>query len=205
MDSDDRDRESLGLYRTPDAARLLGTTPPLANGHNVQSGRIRYWIRTSTVPVKPISLFRFPFNKFRDLISMRLVAILRSRGITLREIRETEDWVRQHLHIDWPFISRPLWTYASEVYADFESHLVVASRSGQQTMDFLRQWLTDVNLDMSFDEHDLVSSWLPYEDITLDPKIKIGQSCVDGTRIPTSTISGKIRAGDSVEGSGSDV
>ena len=199
MGSQRQTLESLGLYRIPDAARLLGTTPPLANGRGVQSGKLRYWIRTSTVPVRPIPPFRYPFITFRDLISMRLIAVLRSRGVTLKEVRDTEAWMRQNLHIDWPFVSRPLWTFASEVYTEFENHLIVASKAGQQAMDFVRQWFTKVELDMSFDENEIVSAWLPFESIIIDPKIQIGQSCISGTRIPSSSIWGKLRAGDSVE------
>ena len=199
MTNDTHVLESQGLYRIPEAARLLGTTLTSANGHAVLPNKLRYWIRTSTVPARPISPFaRHRLISFRDLVSLRLVAVLRSRDVALRDIRETEEWLRKNLDIDWPFISRPLWTYASDVYTEFESHLVVASRAGQRAMDFLRQWLTSVDLDMSFDENDLVSAWLPHKDITIDPRIQIGQPCVSDTRIPSRAVWGKLRAGDSI-------
>lgn len=128
MTNDTHGLESQGLYRIPEAARLLGTTLTSANGHAVLPNKLRYWIRTSTVPARPISPFaRHRLISFRDLVSLRLVAVLRSRDVALRDIRETEEWLRKNLDIDWPFISRPLWTYASDVYTEFESHLVVAS------------------------------------------------------------------------------
>jgi len=199
MASETEHLASLGLYRIPEAVRLLRATPPLANGYTVQPSKLRYWISTSTVPVRRITPFRYPFITFRDLISMRLVAVLRSRGVTLREAREIEGWMRDNMQIQWPFISRPLWTYASEVYTEFERHLINVSKFGQQAMDFLRDWLTNVDLDMSFDDNDLVATWLPHEDITIDPAVQIGQPCISETRIPSKTIWGKLRAGDSVE------
>ena len=130
---------------------------------------------------------------------MRLIAVLRSRDVGLADIRDAETWMRRELQIEWPFVSRPLWTYASDVFTEFEGYLVVASRAGQQAMGFLRQWLTEVELDMSFDESDMVSSWLPYEDITIDPKVQIGQPCISDTRIPSRIIWSKLRAGDSID------
>ena len=107
--------------------------------------------------------------------------------------------MRRTLRIDWPFVSRPLWTYASDVYTEFEGQLMVASRFGQRAMDFVKEWLRKVDLDMTFDNSDLVSSWAPYPDIRIDPRVQLGQACVDGTRIPTNAIWGKIIAGDSHE------
>lgn len=188
-----------GLYGIPEAARILTVTPPLANGHTVASTRLRYWIRTS---VSPLDAVAFPsaqrFITFRDLISMRLIAVLRSRGVSLQHIRETERWMRQTLKIDWPFISRPLWTYDSTVYTEFEKHLIAASLFGQQAMAFIRGWLSKVELDMTFNQDDLVSSWSPHPDIRLDPEVQLGEPCIDGTRIPTRALQSKIKAGDTL-------
>jgi uncharacterized protein (DUF433 family) len=190
----------LGIYGIPEAARLLATTPPLANGHVVDPTRLRYWIRTGVSPITPVVLpTRQRLIGFRDLISMRLIAILRSRNINLQAIRITEEWVRQSLQTDWPFVSRPIWTYGSDVFIEFEERLISVSRFGQQAMAFLREWLTKVELDMTFDEKELASSWKPYPDVKLDPKVQFGEPCVAGTRIPTSTIGGKVLAGDRIE------
>lgn len=189
-----------GIYGIPEASRFLATTPPLANGHFADSTRLRYWIRTRVSPITPIMLpTRQRFIGFRDLISMRLIAVFRSWNISLQEIRTAEEWMAQYLQTDWPFVSRPIWTYGSDVFIEFEERLIAASRFGQEAMEFLREWLTKVELDMTFDEKDLASSWEPYSGVKLDPKIQFGEPCVEGTRIPTSTIGGKVGAGDSIE------
>ena len=66
-------------------------------------------------------------------------------------------------------------------------------------MDFVRGWLSNTKLDMTFDADDLAATWSPYVGIRIDPTIQLGEPCVDGTRIPTDTIRSKILAGDSVE------
>lgn len=189
-----------GLYTIPEAARILAVTPPLANGHPAAPVRLRYWIRTSITPVSQVAL---PSARrlitFKDLISMRLIALLRAAGVSLPDIRKTENWMKETLNIDWPFVSRPLWTYASNLYIEFEKHLIAASLSGQQAMEFMRGWLSKVELDMTFNQDDLVSSWSPRPHIRLDPEVQFGEPCIDGTRIPTRALWSKIKAGDTLE------
>ncbi len=194
-----RRMDALGLYGIPEAARLLGSAPPFTNGRTVAPPQLSRWIRSNLPPEEPAVPSARRMITFKDLISSRMVAILHSRGVRFHEIQDTERWVRDNLDIDWPFVSRPLWTYASEVYSDFEQHLLVVSRFGQHAMEFLRGWLTEIDLDMDFDEDNLVSSWTPFERVTIDPTIQLGQPCISGTRIPTSTIWGNLRAGDSFE------
>lgn len=189
-----------GLYLIPQAARILAVTPPLANGHRVAPDRLRYWVRTSVSPVSQLPVLSGrSFITFRDLISMRLIALLRSAGVSLGDIRKAENWMRETLHVDWPFVSRPLWTYASNMNIEFERHLIAASLSGQQAMAFISDWLSKVPLDMTFNGHDLVSSWSPHPDIRLNPEIQFGEPCIDGTRIPTRAVWSKIRAGDTLD------
>ena len=199
MATNTQEIKARGIYGIPEDARFLRSTPALLNGHLVDTDKLRHWIRTSVAPISPVI---FPSRRilisFRDLISMRLIAILRYRGMGLSEIRATEDWMRNTLNKDWPFIWRPLLTFGSDAFAEFGERLVVASRHGQYAMDFLREWLAKVDLDMTFDRHDFVESWSPYPGIRIDPAVQLGDPCVEGTRIPTKTIMGKIDAGDTV-------
>ena len=199
MTTKQRDIGFLGVYGIPDAARILGTTPPLANGHSVNPEKLKYWIRTTIT----LEEMRLPSTRrlitFRDLVTMRLVAVLRSRGMSLKEIRDTETWLRENLGVQWPFISRPLWTYGSDAFVRLGERLIAVSRHGQHAMIFLNDWLSKVELDMAFDDSGLVSAWTPYHDVVINPRVQIGQPCVIGTRVPTRTISGKVLAGDSIE------
>ena len=66
-------------------------------------------------------------------------------------------------------------------------------------MDFMRDWLSEVELDMTFDMDDIANSWTPYQGISINPIIQFGEPCISGTRIPTSSIWSNRIAGDSPE------
>lgn len=189
-----------GIYGIPEAATYLSNTPPLTNGHRVNPAKLRYWIRTSVPHVAP-SIFptRQRLITFLDLVSMRMIVVLRSRRIKLREIRKAEDFLQKEFGFDFPFASKPLWTYGSHIYIEFEEHLLSVSKYGQDTMDFVKKWLAKVEVDMTFDERDLASSWLLRSGVRIDPKIQIGEPCIDGTRVPTSAVLNTVKAGDSLE------
>ncbi len=190
----------VGIYGIPEAASYLSHTPPFTNGSNISIERLRYWVRTSVPIINPPD---FPIARrlisFNDLISMRMVAVMRSRNIELKDIRAAERYIRKKFNIKYPFINRDVWTHGSSVFIQFEDYLLSASKYGQQAMDFLKDWIRKVEIDMAFDQNDYVQSWNPYADITLDPKIQVGMPCISGTRIPSRSIWRKLIAGDSPE------
>ena len=189
-----------GIYGVPEASKYLSNTPPFCNGNSISTEKIRYWIRTS-VPV--INQLDLPIPRhlisFNDLISMRMVAIMRSRDVQLEDIRKAESYIRKTFNIKYPFINRAVWTCGSDVFIKLADYLLSASKSGQQAMEFLKDWVEKVELDMKFDQENYVESWNPYADITLDPKIQIGMPCISDTRIPSRSIYRKLVAGDSPE------
>lgn len=189
-----------GIYGIPEAARYLAVTPPLTNGYKVPTPRLRYWIRTSVMPTSPhIYPTRERFISFLDLISMRMIAVLRYKKVQLREIRNTEKWLRKEFGIPYPLASKGLWTYGSNVFIKFHEHIITASRFGQEAMSFIDNWLIKVELDMTFDSEELVNSWAVHRNIRIDPKIQFGEPCIIGTRIPTSAVWSNVKAGDSPE------
>lgn len=189
-----------GIYGIPEAATYLSNTPTLTNGQGVNPAKLHYWIRTSVPHIAP-SIFptRQRLITFLDLVSMRIIVVMRSRNIKLREIREAENFLRKEFGLEFPFASKPLWTYGSHIYIEFEEHLLNASKYGQKAMNFLRKWLTKVEVDMTFDRHDLASSWLLHSGVRIDPKIQFGEPCIDGTRVPTSALSNTVKSGDSID------
>jgi len=189
-----------GIYGIPEAALYLSSSPPFTNGTKVSITRLRYWIRTSVPHVTPqIFPTRQRLITFLDLISMRMVATLRARHIGLHEIRQTEKFLRERFDLEYPLASRPLWTCGSQIFVKFEEQLLAASKYGQQAMEFIRGWLSQVELDMAFDNRDLASSWSPYQYICLNPKIQFGTPCIYETRVPTRSLWNKVKAGDDLE------
>ena len=190
----------VGIYGIPEAANYLSHTPPFTNGSNISTERLRYWIRTSVPIITPLDLpIARRLISFNDLISMRMVAVMRSRNVKLKDIRAAELYIRMEFGIKYPFINRDIWTHGSDIFIKFENCLLSASKYGQSAMDFLKDWIRKVEIDMAFDRDNYVQSWNPYGDITLDPKIQVGMPCISGTRIPSKSIWRKLIAGDSLE------
>lgn len=189
-----------GIYGIPEVARYLAVSPPLTNGHKVPTARLRYWIRTSVPHILPTEYpTRQRFITFPDLVSMRMVAMLRSEGVKLHEIRTTEKYLRKEFDLQWPFATRSLWTYGHHVFICFEEKLLTVSKFGQQAMGFVKGWLKEIKPDMTFDKNDLASTWFPYDGICLNPKIQFGEPCIEGTRVTTRTIWSNFKAGDSLD------
>lgn len=192
--------EFKGIYGIPETAKYLSQTPPFVNKAYINSAKLRYWIRTSVPYIAPSNVpSRNKIISFLDLISMRMIAVMRANSVRLREIRNHEKWLRQEFGIKYPFVSRSLWTFGSQVYMKFQERLWSSSKFGQQAMRFIEDWLTKVELDMEFDEYDIASAWCPFNDIRLDPDIQVGEPCIEGTRIPTATIWSNYKAGDRIE------
>lgn len=189
--------KSFGLYGISDVAKYLKVTFPHADDLNISTSKLRYWIQSGA---SHISDPQFPTSRrlvaFQDVISMRMIAILRAKGIPLSKIRDMETWMRRQYQTDWPFAFRPMWTYQSDVIIEFERQLVAATSAGQIVMEFIREWLEEIKLDMTFDEDDIASTWVPCDGIRLDPDVQFGQPCVNGTGVPTRAIWSKIKAGD---------
>ncbi len=196
----DESSRFVGIYGIPEAANYLSHTPPFTNGSSISTQRLRYWIRTSVPIINPPD---FPIARrlisFNDLISMRMVAVMRSRNVKLKDIRAAELYIRKEFGIEYPFINRDVWTHDSDIFIQFENYLLSASKYGQAAMDFLKDWIRKIEIDMTFNQNNYVESWSPYTDITLDPKIQVGMPCISETRIPARSIWRKLIAGDSPE------
>ena len=194
-------RGLTGIYGLRETACYLANTPPLTNGHKIQINKLRYWIATSVPPIQGVTDIpsRQRLITFLDLISMRMVVVLRSRRIPLQKIRNTESWLRKEFNIPFPLATKSLWTYGGQIYIKFQEHVLAASKFGQSAMEFIDSWLKEVELDMTFDIDDNADSWLVHRNVRMNPTIQLGEPCVDGTRIPTGIIWSNHKASDSIE------
>jgi len=193
-----------GLFGFAESVRLINCTGPFFDRegdrrYRIDRSKLAYWVRSKSPSVAATeypSVLRLV--SFYDVVSLRMVAILRSRGVTLRQIRATEHWLRQTFGYRWPFATRPVWTLGHLVFVRFGEYLVEASSSGQNGMEFLSSWLRGVDIDLDFDTQDLACLWRPHTDVTIDPHVQFGEACVAGTRVTTRSILNKVRAGDTV-------
>ncbi len=64
---------------------------------------------------------------FENLVSMRVIAILRSLGISWNKIHRAEDWLRRETGYPRPFAIERVWTETEGVFADFPVGFIIYS------------------------------------------------------------------------------
>ena len=136
---------------------------------------------------------------FPTLISLRLICLLRSYGVSLKDIRETATLSKQELGLDWPFASRPLWDLFSEneknaTLIDSEAMTRIAAAMILHLASSALSWGG-----LEFDHNGIASAWLPVKDVVIDARVVSGSPCVVGTRTPTWVFTGILKGGDNIE------
>lgn len=185
-----------GIYDVPGAARYLLAARMANEAYPVTSRNLIRWIRKglalpdlANVPGQEMLI------TFEDLVSMRVIAALRSYDVSWGKIYEAQDWLRDFVGHPRPFATEQLWTAQSEVFAKFRKKLISASKNGQMALDIMIDYLIPIS-GLRFNK-EVASSWEPRRWILLDPKVQFGAPCIVGTRVPTRAIWGMVRAGDS--------
>ena len=193
-----------GIYEVPEAARYLhATLGTRETDFKIPSGKLIRWIRFGLTDPNLVTLpGRQMLITFEDLVSLRVISLLRAHGYSFKKIRDAEKYLRQLTGYHRPFATERLWVEAkgaSNIYADIGRFLIAASKGGQMAfLDLVHRNLIDVH-GMTFNTRRVASTWAPRPGILLHPKIQFGRSCIAGTRIPTTDIAGMVRAGDKVE------
>ena len=202
-----------GSYTVRDAALFLRVTTPSADvpvtvwaeRHepvlSASSRALYAWIRAGVECTEPQEVSsRDRVIGFHDLVRLRMYAVLRSRGVQLREIRAAEEFARQLTGRRDPFLTEPIWTYGSDVFLRWAERLIAATRGGQVGMEeLLREYLRPVLHGMTFDDDEVAQTWSPHAGVLVDPEIEFGAPCIEGTRVQTEAIWAFWQAGDSVE------
>ena len=190
-----------GIYEVPDVARIVQVTSRFPhNSHPINNRHIIRWIRKGlALPALAELPGRELLISFEDLVSMRVIALLRAVGIKWAKIYATEDWLRKYTGVHRPFASERLWTAVHEVFLDREGALIAASLGGQYPLpQLVDMYLVPVG-GLTFSQYGLADSWTPHDEIILRPNVQFGAPCIRGTRIPTRTLWGMYEGGDSVE------
>lgn len=187
-----------GIYDVPEAARYLRAA---VHGHAVYSASSAKLIRWIRHGLASLDLAEVPgvdlLIAFEDLISMRVIAALRSAGVSWKAINKGEEWLRRETEAPRPFATEAIWGGQGQVFTEWTKQLVSASRNGQLAFGMLHNYLIPIHGLMFDDSSHVAISWEPLDGVVLEPQVQFGAPCVKGTRIPTRTIFGMIEAGDS--------
>ncbi len=195
-----------GLYEAPQVAQYLIASlrtdlPGLERFQRLSSQHLIRWVRNGLALRELATLSgRELILGFEDLISMRVVAVMRAVGVTWPKIHRAEQWLRERTGHRRPFAVERVWTETEDVFAELPEGFVAASQRGQLAFaGLLHDYLRNVR-DLDFvpvNGYSVAAAWSPHPNIRLNPKIQFGAPCIAQTRVPTTTIWGMVHAGDS--------
>lgn len=206
--------EYKGIYVAKEAASYLKATLPYdinlaRNQHadikqpvkSISSRNLINWIRAGLMSPDLINIRGNELLiSFEDLVSMRIISILKALGVSWVKIHRAEEWLREKTGYPRPFAIERVWTETEDVFSEFHDTFIVASRHGQLAFTtLLEQYLKPIE-DMSFKQyHDVyvADTWKPHRDILIDPRIQFGEPCIKGTRVRTRVLSDLVKGGDS--------
>lgn len=142
---------------------------------------------------------------FRDLVELHLLGAVRSHRVKVRQIRTAIDYLRDNFHDSHPLSSRQMLTDGKYLFIERFGRLINIAQKGQMGM----KELLDIYLRrIKRDDSGIPIRLYPFtrdrieeapQKVAIDPRIRFGDPCLAGTRIPTSIIMERYRAGDSFQ------
>jgi uncharacterized protein (DUF433 family) len=196
-----------GIYVAPKAALYLTATlkediPEPVQRIPINSRNLINWVRTGLMTPELRSVRGHELIlSFGDLVSMRVIAALRSFGVSWAKIHKAEQFLREQTGYRRPFAVKQVWTDTANIFANINQEIfLAASHHGQIAVpQLLGEYLQPVG-DMTFASYKnllIADTWNPHPDITLNPLIQYGEPCISGTRMRTRILSQMIDSGDS--------
>jgi len=190
----------LGTYSIPSAALYVLATSNNASNLELTPRHLYRWTRDGLAGGYLIGIHnRRLFINYRDLISLRVIAAMRAKGMEHRDIVVAEKVLKKRYGYDYPFASLEFWTAPPrDIFVKEDGILLSASRHLQSAMEFFAEYLQPSH-NMTFDMFGISATWRPCNNVLFDPQIQYGEPCIEGTRVPTQVIWSFHKAGDSVE------
>ena len=204
MDPKDVSKKSHGVYTIPEAARIILATHPLpgVSGAFQQDfqWRLLHWVDDRVIQHgrfddgRPIPE---KFTTFEALISMRIVFLLWTRGVSIGTLSRAEKRLIDELGVPWPYASEPIWRREAPAFPRFAA-LIAESKHGPEAMSFLGEWLEKNVHELDFDESGMAYAWHTAKNVLIHGGVVSGSPCVAGRRIPTEVFVGMWEEGDTI-------
>lgn len=201
-----------GLYSLPEAARIIHADPR----------SVRRWVigyhkgsETNSKPIlasKSISLDSFDFVNFPQLIELLFIRLFRVHNVSMPVIRAAIENASRQFHSQNPLSVEGLVTDGQSIFhldpADFETDSDTGSLSQEQIVqdlaraqivmgDFAKPYFLKIDYANSIAAH----YWPIGKDrhVVIDPERAFGKPIDADTGIPTVSLYGMYRSGDSPE------
>jgi uncharacterized protein (DUF433 family) len=203
----DADPRDLPVYSAGQAAHYL----------HLPAATVAAWLKRQSGPPRDGYLARAaiidiadPENNllsFQNLTELHVLsAVRRDHGVKLKAVRRAVAFLRERLNSPHPLIARKMITDGKDLFIDaLAGNLVNISQGGQMALrTMLEQFLKRIE----WDADDIPIRFYPAlgdqmagksRPILIDPRIQFGKPCLAGTRIPSSIIAERHKAGDSIK------
>jgi uncharacterized protein (DUF433 family) len=143
---------------------------------------------------------------FVNLLELHVLgAIRRHHQVQLPNVRSAVKYLATAFASKHPLIDEEMWTNGTDLFAKKLGHLVNLSREGQFAMqEMLGLYLNRIDRDAAglairlfpFTRATATTADAPRL-IVIDPRLAFGRPVISGTRIPTSDVFERFKAGDS--------
>lgn len=192
---------SAGAYTLPDAARLLGL--PLS--------RLRSWVRgtrenSGTVRL-PVGSFasraegRDRHFDFYTLIELFSVAELRRLGVSMKTLKANRAELAQRFSTPYPFALRGLLTDGRRLLKELDKQALLELGTGGQSSfeSLVAPFCRRLDFDAT---SQLAARYFPMGreiPVVVSPSHAFGRPVIEGTNLPTETVAGLVRGGESLD------
>ena len=205
MDPEEVSKKSHGIYTIPEAARIILATHPLPGiGGAFQQDfqwRLLHWVDDKVIQHGRFDDgLPFPqrFTTFEALISMRIVFLLWTRGVSIGTISRAEKRLIAEMGVPWPFASEAIWRRKTPEFPRFAT-LISESKHGPEAMGFLEEWLAENSDGLEFNESGMAFAWMAARNIVIDGGIISGKPSISRRRIWPEIIRVCLEGGESLE------
>ncbi|WP_426572253.1 DUF433 domain-containing protein [Aquihabitans sp. McL0605] len=133
---------------------------------------------------------------FHDLVSLAVIAVMKQRQVSTSAVRQSIIYLGAKFETERPLAHKKvvgqLMTAGDAVLlGDGEE----ASAGGQMAMlETVETYLRRIEYGKG---SRMASLWRPARYVTLDPQVQAGAPCIAGTRVPTTTVWGRMERGES--------
>lgn len=180
-----------GVYTIPEAARYLGKNPRTLNA----------WFRSDQTNVLSSDYERSDDGiaiSFLDLVDAKIACHFRSEGVSMREIREAYNALRDYFGVKHAFCHKDiiLCTDGKQIYHHHGENVARATDGQLHAKEILEGHLRQLEYNP---ETALAERWRPMDGVVIDPARRFGKPVVEGVNVPTKILYTAYKANDEDE------
>jgi len=181
-----------GIFTIPEAARIVGM-----DNIKLKTWINKYWGEEYTSGERQKKVINFKL-----LIESQIIEMIRSHGVSFKEINGARAKYVEHFKVEYPFAYQPFvknLKYDKKRLFFKQNDFTFEIRTNQIVPEkLIEEFLKKID----FEKGGYAKSFYPLgkdHNIVVDPKIKFGKPIIEGTGIPARIIYDFLMAGDDIK------